>query len=43
MLKVTQCFSLICIAEMFQIKGCNSEGIMPLHSDSNKKIKLPKP
>ena len=43
MFKVTQGISPINITEMFQIKGCNSEDTMTLRSDSNKKIKTPKP
>ena len=36
---VTQGISPIYIAEMYQIKGCNSEDTMTLRSDSNKQQK----
>ena len=39
MFKVPQCISPIYIAEMFQIKGCDSEETMTLRSDSNENLK----
>ena len=43
MFKVTRGISPICIAEMFQMKGFNSDDTMNLHSDSNKTLKTTKP